>query len=382
MVKVAAGVAGLALAGLGAWMAVAARPPSSGEACSDPPKDGTAPCCDTDAGAPGPPQDVRVLDASTIALRDDFNAHADRWRAVLLVSPVCSECVLGARAVEREIMARYPPEQLHASVVWIPMLKGDTEDAARASSGILARPNAAHFYDAKQAAGWAWHRGPFEGMARRIKAALPADHWITEAWAQHREDTPQWDLYMLYAPGVKWDGGPGGEKGDKGEKGETQAPPTPTAWIRHIGRCGQEEKSVYWRDTPDTPPREGDLYDAMRTMADETIGKPDQGAQGGAALPTIELLGFPDCPNTPTIRANLKAALESLGPPWTFTDVNQQALPADDLRRGYPTPTILVNGRDLFGLARPTEPTMSCREYPGGVPDAPQIKAKIKAVAP
>ncbi|MFM9994817.1 MAG: hypothetical protein ACKVU4_03335 [Phycisphaerales bacterium] len=146
---------------------------------------------------------------------------------------------------------------------------------------------------------------------------------------------------------------------------------------------------MYWRDTPDTPPREGDLYEAMRTMADETIGKPGPGA--AANPPTIELLGFPGCPNTPTVRANLKAALESLGSgkggggggngdaAWTFTDVNQEALAADDLRRGYPTPTILVNGRDLFGLPEPTTPTMSCRAYSGGVPDAAAIKAKLAA---
>lgn len=355
MFKMTAALAGLALAGVGTWIAVAARTP---------PKDGAPACCATDGDAPGAPQVVRALDASTGLLRDDFNANADRWRAVLLVSPVCSECVLGAQTVEREIMARYPPERVHASVVWIPMIKGDSEDAARKSSGILARTNASHFYDAKQAAGWAYHCGSFEGMARRVKAALPADHWITEAWAEHREDTPQWDLYMLYAPGVTWDA--------------DALPPKPAAWIRHIGRHGEDEKSVYWRDTPDTPPREGGLFEAMRAMADETIGKPEAGATEVA--PTIELLGFPDCPNTPILRANLKTALRSLSPAWTFTDVDQQTLPAADLRRGYPTPTILVKGHDLFGLPRPTEPTMSCREYSGGMPGADAIKAKLAAV--
>ncbi len=367
MLKVTAAAVGLALAGAGAWFTLGPGAPQGGVCCDDPPKDGAAACCDTEGPAPGAPQDLRTLDTGTSILLDDFNANADRWRVVLLVSPVCSECVLGARAVEREVMARHPAGKIHASVVWIPMIKGDNEDTARKSSGILARENASHFYDAKQAAGWAYHRGPFEGMARRVKAALPADHWITEAWAQHREDTPQWDLYMLYAPGVKWEDAAGAP------------PPKPTAWIRHIGRHGEDEKSVYWRDTPDTPPREGDLYEAMRTMADETIGKPDR----AAAAPTIELLGFPGCPSTPTIRANLKAALESLGggAAWTFTDVNQHALPADDLRRGYPTPTILVNGRDLFGLPEPTDPTMTCREYSGGLPAAAEIKSRLQAAA-
>jgi len=31
-------------------------------------------------------------------------------------------------------------------------------------------------------------------------------------------------------------------------------------------------------------------------------------------------------------------------------------LPADDIRRGYPTPTLLFANRDVFGLAVPTPP--------------------------
>ncbi len=320
----------------------------------------------TDAG---PAQPVALVDGTMSGVRDDFNAHADVWRVVLLTSPVCSECVLGARAVEREIMARYPAEQVHATVVWVRMLDGDSAESASAASGIIARANATHFYDDAQVTGWAWHRGPFAGMARRVKAALPPGHWISQAWAEHREDSPQWDVYMLYAPGVKW-------------AGADAPPPAPSAWIRHIGRTGErrEGPSVYWRDSPDTPPREGGLYEAMREMADETMGKPMNTPSASATTttgPKIELLGFPDCPNTPAMRANLTAALASVGKGWTFTDTDQEQLPEGDLRRGWPTPTILVNGRDLFGMPAPTAPAMGCRMYPGGVPNSSDIAGKI-----
>ena len=98
-----------------------------------------------------------------------------------------------------------------------------------------------------------------------------------------------------------------------------------------------------------------------------------------AARPKIELLGFPDCPNTPALRDNLKAALAAVGAGWTFTDTNQEQLAESDIRRGYPTPTILVNDRDLYGLPVPTAPSMGCRMYPGGVPDAGDIAGKLKA---
>jgi hypothetical protein len=109
---------------------------------------------------------------------------------------------------------------------------------------------------------------------------------------------------------------------------------------------------------------------------------PDHAARSApmtVAQPKIELLGFPDCPNTPALRNNLKAALAAIGAGWTFTDTNQEQLAESDIRRGYPTPTILVNDRDLYGLPVPTAPSMGCRMYPGGVPDAGDIAGKLKA---
>jgi hypothetical protein len=107
--------------------------------------------------------------------------------------------------------------------------------------------------------------------------------------------------------------------------------------------------------------------------------QPVRNAAMNSAHPKIELLGFPDCPNTPAMRSNLKAALASIGNSWTFADTNQEKLPESDLRRGYPTPTILVNDRDLYGLPAPIAPSMGCRMYPGGVPDAKEIASKLRA---
>lgn len=94
----------------------------------------------------------------------------------------------------------------------------------------------------------------------------------------------------------------------------------------------------------------------------------------------IELLGFPGCPNTPAMRENLRAALGS-SPGATFADMNQEALPESDIRRGWPTPTILVNGHDLFGMPAPSTPSMGCRMYAGGVPSAEEIRARLNEVS-
>ncbi|MGD9791213.1 MAG: hypothetical protein AB7Q00_09235 [Phycisphaerales bacterium] len=100
-------------------------------------------------------------------------------------------------------------------------------------------------------------------------------------------------------------------------------------------------------------------------------------AQRGAAASgpvKVELLGFPGCPNTPAMRAHLR---EALADPAAFDDVNQEKLPESDPRRGWPTPTILVNGRDLFGLPTPSSPAMGCRLYPGGVPTVAEIRSAL-----
>ncbi|MCC6320581.1 MAG: hypothetical protein IT438_03995 [Phycisphaerales bacterium] len=99
------------------------------------------------------------------------------------------------------------------------------------------------------------------------------------------------------------------------------------------------------------------------------------------AQPTIELLGFPDCPNTPAMRHNLRGALALMGKGWSFADTNQEALDEGDTRRGWPAPTILVNGRDLFGMPPPVGAAMGCRVYPGGVPEAGAIADRLRVAA-
>ena len=92
----------------------------------------------------------------------------------------------------------------------------------------------------------------------------------------------------------------------------------------------------------------------------------------------VEFLGFPGCPNTPELRNNLRAALADLGSP-EFLDTDQSALPESDPRRGWPAPTILVDGRDLFGMPAPESASMGCRMYHDGVPSEAKILASLEA---
>lgn len=53
---------------------------------------------------------------------------------------------------------------------------------------------------------------------------------------------------------------------------------------------------------------------------------------------------------------NLKVAIAEGQIFADYTVIQQATLPPDDPRTGYPTPTILLNGKDIFGLAVPKPP--------------------------
>lgn len=91
----------------------------------------------------------------------------------------------------------------------------------------------------------------------------------------------------------------------------------------------------------------------------------------------VEILGFAGCPNTPAFRERVEAAAARLGDTQVFY-IDQESLPDNDIRRGYPTPTAIVNRRDIFGLPTPTAPSMGCRMYPGGLPSEDAIVTALR----
>lgn len=310
------------------------------------------------------PRELTVLGDDLSLVRAAFNAQADRWRVVSLVSPTCSECVYGAEAVRKEIVDRYPAAKVTAVSIWIPMIPTDNEQAARNSATILPADRGPQFYDARQTAGWAYARGTFAEFVSRSRKSLPDGHYLAEHFDNPQErDRPQWDLYMLYAPGVRW----------------TDDPPMPTHWIRHCGRT-DGANSTYWLDSPDAPPRQGDLFKAMRGMADEAIGGPT--VSSTAARSRIEILGFGTCPNTAATKTHVEQAVASLGLRADVAYVDQMSLPHGDVRRGWPAPTILVDGRDLFGMEVPKSGAISCRMYPAGAPTVSEVETALRSVAP
>ena len=62
------------------------------------------------------------------------------------------------------------------------------------------------------------------------------------------------------------------------------------------------------------------------------------------------------CAQTQIMRQNLDTALSAKQIRTNYVIVDLDSLPPSDIRRGYPTPTVLYRGADLFGLPTPTPP--------------------------
>jgi hypothetical protein len=62
------------------------------------------------------------------------------------------------------------------------------------------------------------------------------------------------------------------------------------------------------------------------------------------------------CVNTPNMVFNLDDALKALGWPANYQYIDIGTLPKTDVRTGYPTPTLLYKGKDLFGMPVPKPP--------------------------
>src|SRR5262245_36663881 len=75
-----------------------------------------------------------------------------------------------------------------------------------------------------------------------------------------------------------------------------------------------------------------------------------------ATLKDLTFLTRDGCVNTPEMRNNLEDALKAIGWPTDYQYINIGTLSKTDARTGYPTPTLLWKGRDIFVLPVPTPP--------------------------
>jgi hypothetical protein len=68
---------------------------------------------------------------------------------------------------------------------------------------------------------------------------------------------------------------------------------------------------------------------------------------------TLVFLTRTGCVQTYEMRQHLDAAIVKVGWRWDYEVINLSSLAGDDPRKGYPTPTVLYRGEDLFRRETP-----------------------------
>jgi hypothetical protein len=77
------------------------------------------------------------------------------------------------------------------------------------------------------------------------------------------------------------------------------------------------------------------------------------------SVASIVFLTREGCVNTTTMRTRLDEALERLGAAKDYAVIDADTLSESDVKRGYGTPTVLLDNRDLFGMPEPAPPLPS-----------------------
>ncbi len=126
-------------------------------------------------------------------VRREFNASSQKVRVVALLSPTCPDCQSGHGVVGR-VLKRFPSPKLKAILVWEPMRDGDDATSATQQAETVQDMRISQGWDGGQ------NLGKLFGQTLDL-------HQIA------------WDVYLVYRPGIKWEG---------------SQPPRPTFWMHQL----------------------------------------------------------------------------------------------------------------------------------------------------
>ena len=127
-------------------------------------------------------------------LKEEFNHSSEKVRVLAILSPTCDGCQRG-RGVVAEMFDKQKSESLAGFVVWLPMKPKDSAKTAWLESEKLKDERIS-------VRGWDGDRKIGRLFARPLKLSSTA-----------------WDVYLVYAAGVKWEG---------------PEPPQPSYWMHQL----------------------------------------------------------------------------------------------------------------------------------------------------
>jgi hypothetical protein len=139
------------------------------------------------------------LNGAAEGLRTRFNHDAGRVRLLLILSPSCGLCRMGARMTARYLLDVTDRKDLSVYVVWEMAGKEDTMAAAEEAAGMLADPRVSQFWSQDRVAGQAFKAAI--GLTARPAASVYLAFGGDQEWGADTPPVPR--FFMHSSPNSK-----------------------------------------------------------------------------------------------------------------------------------------------------------------------------------
>jgi hypothetical protein len=136
------------------------------------------------------------LGGSTASLRETFNRDARKVRLLLILSPTCGLCRMGARMTARYILDLTQRDDLRVYVVWEKVGKEDSAESAEEASRMLADSRVQQFWSPERVAGQAFKTAI--GLTTQPAASVYLAFGADQAWSGEAPPAPR--LFMHSSP--------------------------------------------------------------------------------------------------------------------------------------------------------------------------------------
>ncbi len=130
------------------------------------------------------PASVQSLASDGAELKNLFNQDQGKVRVLMILSPSCGTCRMGARLIERHLLERVHDPGLSVYIVWERLGPHDTAETAAQAAALLADDRIHHFWSPDHFASTAF-QGPV-GIQR----------------------TTAWDVFLVFGKGKRWTDAP------------------------------------------------------------------------------------------------------------------------------------------------------------------------------
>ncbi len=249
----------------------------------------------------------------------DLEQEFKRSGKPLLVSILSPSCPICIQGIV-QLVDNINPESMDIVLIWTPILENDSPNHQRP---VFLNKGLKEYWDA-------------EGEIASL--AAESLHLSGKAW----------DVYLFYERNSTWDSG---------------LFPKPAFWYHQLPAT-----------TGAPPDRKFNLFKINEDLLNLTRTQDN-------LVSELEFIYFEGCPNAGIAGDNLALALKEQGISKIFKKWNSNDPEAPPYVSKYGSPTILVNGADLFG-AKPTD-YPACRLYGSrGYPTKEEIAEKIAKLKP